>query len=225
MTGASHHSPSLRRSFVEAAFVRTGRRFVDDARELHRQRRAADAEARAPRRDRARHRRERDLENADEIDAERIERAAEVAVLVIGEATPVLLGHFAHGDRLVVGVGDVVAEGDGAVGIIDVAQAIEARIEGADEVASGIVDRCRQPALGVIAKPVVHRKLADVASDRGCDINKKQREEEVEHSRGGDVTQRPELGIESDRSHQPAHDAPRHPQAELAEGGQMPQDV
>ena len=55
-----------------------------------------------------------DLQDADEVDAERIERAAEVAVLVIDEALPVLLGHLADGDRLVVGVGDVVAELDGA---------------------------------------------------------------------------------------------------------------
>ena len=128
-------------------------------------------------RDRAGHRRQRDFQDAEEVDAEWIEQAAEIAILVIGQALPVVLGHLADGDRLVIGVGDVVAELDGAVGVVDVAQAIEARIERADEVAFGIVDGRRQPALGVVAKLVVHRQLADVAPDRRHHVDEKQREQ------------------------------------------------
>src|SRR6185437_14477588 len=47
---------------LEAAFVQARRGLVDDAGELHRQRRAADAEARSPRCDRTGYRRQRDLE-------------------------------------------------------------------------------------------------------------------------------------------------------------------
>ena len=45
--------PELAPELGEAAFARARRRLVDHARELHRQRRAADAEARPPERDRA----------------------------------------------------------------------------------------------------------------------------------------------------------------------------
>ena len=92
------------------------------------------------------------FEHADEVDPERIEQAAEVAVLVIDETLPIGLGHLAHRNRFVVRVGDVIAEIDGRAGVIDVAQAIEARIEGADEIALRVIDRGRKPALGVVAQ-------------------------------------------------------------------------
>ena len=175
------------------------------------------------RRDRACHCRQRDFKDAKEVDAEWIERTSEIAILVIGKAAPVLLGNIADGDRLMVGVGDVVAQLDGAVGVVDVAQAIEARIERADKISFGIVDGRRQPALGVVAKLIVHRQLADVAPDRRRDVDEKQREQRVDHCCRQHVAQRSEFRIESDGQHQPAHDAPRHRQAELAERGQMPQ--
>ena len=167
----------------------------------------------------------RNLQDAEKIDAERIERAAEIAILVIGKAPPVLLGNVADRDRLVVGVGDVVAELDGAVGVIDVAQAIEARIERADEAAFRIVDGRREPALGVVAELVVHRQLAEIAPDRRRHVNENEREQDVDDRRRQDVAQGAEFRIESDGCHQPAHDAPRHPQAEIAERGQKPQKM
>ena len=60
-----------------------------------------------------------------------------------------------------VGVGDVAAERDGRVRVVDVALAVEARIEGADEIAAGIVDGGREPALGVVAQLVGEEVLPD----------------------------------------------------------------
>ena len=97
-----------------------------------------------------------------------------------------------------VGVGDVVAQLDSAVGVVDVAQAIEARIERADKISFGIVDGRRQPALGVVAKLIVHRQLAEVAPDRRRHVNEKQREQRVCHSSCQHVAQRSEFWVESD---------------------------
>ncbi len=202
----------------ERALVGARRRLVDDAHELHGKRRAADAEAQVPRGNGAPQRRERDLEHAREIDAEGIEQAAEVLVLQEHEALPVMLRHLAHGDRLVVGVGDVVADIDGRARVVDVAQAIEARVEGADEVAVGVVDGGRQPALGVIAQLLAKRDLADEAANGRDDVDERHGEEDVEEHSAGDVAQRPETGIERHPVEQHAQETERqeHQQLERA---------
>ena len=103
---------------------------------------------------------------------------ADVAVLVIGQAAPIVLWHLAHGDRLVVGVGDVVAELDGHARIVHVALGIEARIEGADEIVGIVVDGGRQPALGGIADAIAQIGAARVGADRRDDIDQPEREDE-----------------------------------------------
>jgi hypothetical protein len=95
-----------------------------------------------PERDRARERRERDLQHTEKIDAVGVE----VPILVIEEAPPVVLGHFAHGDRFVIGVGDISAERNGGVRIVDIALAIKARVKGPDKRTPRVVDRGREPA-------------------------------------------------------------------------------
>ncbi len=60
-----------------------------------------------------------------------------------------------------VGIGGVVADVDGAVGVIDVTKTIEAGVEGAGEVSVAVVDRRRQPALGVIAQLIGEKVMAD----------------------------------------------------------------
>ena len=122
--------------------------------------------------------------------------AAEVAVLVIDEALPVVLRHLAHGDRLVVGVGDVVAEVDGLARVVDVALAIEARVEGADEAAARIVDGGREPALGVVVQLVGERVVADDAADRRQHVDQQQGEGEIDDAGAGDVAQRAEARVE-----------------------------
>ena len=175
-------------------FVGARRRIVDHAHELHGQRRAAQPEARLPECDRTLDGRERDLEDADEVDAVGVEQPADVAVLVMDEAAPVVLRHLAHRDRLVVGVGDVAADPDGGVRVIDVALAVEARVEGADEAAAGIVDGGREPALGVVAQLVGEEMLADDPPQRRDRIDQQQREQQVQHRRRHDMPERSEVG-------------------------------
>ncbi len=95
----------LAAQFRHGAFVCVGRRVVDHAHELHRQRGTADAEARPLARDRAQQRRVGDLEDAGQIDAERISPRADVAILVVDEALPVEGRHVADGNGFVVGIG------------------------------------------------------------------------------------------------------------------------
>ena len=139
---------------------------------------------------------QRNLENAGQIDAVGIEPAAEVAVLLEDQALPVMFGHILDGNGFVVGIGDIVAEFDGRVGVVDVAQAIEAGIEGADEIALGIVDGGREPAFGVVAQLVAHGGPAEDAPDGGDDVDEEERECDVDDRRGCHVTQGSQLGIE-----------------------------
>ena len=209
----------------QSALAEARRRLVDHARELHRQCRAADAEDRAARRYRARHRRQRDFHDAREIDAERVERAAEVAILMEGEAAPILFRHLADRNGFVIGVRYVAAMRDRRVRVVHVAQAIEARIEGADEISLGIIDGGGEPALGVVAELLVHREVAQIAADGRCDVDQEESEEDVEKGGGEDVAQWPELRIESHAHHQPAQHRARQPENKFRESRQMPQET
>ena len=95
---------------------------------------------------------------------------------MIDEALPIVFWHLAHRDRLVVGIGDVVAEVDRLAGVVHVTQAIEARIEGADEVAARVVDGRRQPALGVVVQFFAQRVVAHDAADGRQHVDEQQRE-------------------------------------------------
>lgn len=191
--------PQLAHELGTAALRGARRRVIDNPRELHRQRRTADPEARSLERDRAGERRDRDLQYADEIDAVRVERAAEVAILVIDKASPVMLGHFAHRDRLVVGIGDVVPKRDGGVRKVDIALAIEARIKGADKRTTRVVDSGCKPAFGVVAQLVAQKMLPDQAAQRGHDIDEHEREGHVAGGKAKAMAQRPEARPDGQR--------------------------
>src|SRR5262249_61786660 len=95
---------------------------------------------------------------------------------MIDEASPVGLGHFAYRDRLVVGIGYVVSECDGGVRVVDIALAIEARIKGADERTTGVVDSGCKPAFGIGAQLLAEKMLPDDAAQRRNDIDEHNRE-------------------------------------------------
>ena len=168
-----------------------------------------------------RQRRVGDLEHADEIDAVGIERPADVPVLVVDEALPVVLGHLAHGDRLVVGVGDVAAERDGRVRVVDVALAVEARIEGADEAAARIVDGGGEPALGVVAQLVGEEVLPDEPAQRRYHVDECQREGQVADGEGQHVAQRAEAGPGGEREDEEAQNANRQREQQLERADQQ----
>jgi len=113
------------------------------------------------------------------------------------EALPVVLGYFANGDRLVVGIGDVVTQFDRLAGVIHIAQAIEAGIEGADKIALCVVYGGRKPALRVIAKLFAECVVADKSAYRGNDVDKRDCKENIEERCACDIAQRPQPGIES----------------------------
>ena len=138
-----------------------------------------------------------------------------MAVLVVDEALPVVLGHLAHGDRLVVGVGDVAVERDGRVRVVDVALAVEARIEGADEAAARVVHGRGQPPLGVVAQLVAEEVLPDEAAQRRDDVDERQREHEVADGEAETVAQRAEAGPGGEHEGEPAHDAKRQREQQL----------
>ena len=119
-------------------------------------------------------RRERDFKDAEQIYAVRVEPRAEIAVLVEQQALPVEFGHVADGYRLMVGVGSVVPDFDGVVGVVHVARAIEARIEGADEAAAAVVNGCRHPAFSVVFQLVGDGVGTGYAADGSDDINETQ---------------------------------------------------
>ncbi len=114
-----------------------------------------------------------------------------------------------------VGVGDVVAEVDRLAGVVDVAQAIEARIEGADEVAARVVDGRRQPALGVVVQLFAQRVVADDAADGRQHVDEQQRERDVENGGAGDVAQRAEPRVESNPVQQQMQNAERQERQQL----------
>ncbi len=203
------------------AFGSARRRVVDHAHELHRQRRAADAERRPPQRDRARHRRIGDFQNAQEIDAVGIERGAEIAILVEQQALPVVFRHLAHGDRLVVGVRHVVAERDLAFRVVDVALAIEARIERADETAAAIVDGRRQPTLGVVAQLVGEEIVPHHAAHRRHHVDQRAREQRVQDCEARQMPQRGEVG----QHRHGEHDEPRRHEGEPHQQFQRTREV
>ena len=149
--------------------------------------------------DRAHDRRVGNFQDTVEVDAGWIEPGAEVAILVIGEALPVGFGHVADRDRLVVGVGHVVADFDGGLGVVDVAEAIEARVERADERPGIVVNGSRQPALARIAQFLPHGPVADVAPDRRHDVDQQDSEDHVADAEGDQMAQRAELGAKNRR--------------------------
>ena len=105
-----------------------------------------------------------DLQDAVEVDPIGVQPSAEIPVLVIGQALPVGIRHVADRNGLVVGISGVVAEFDGQIRIIDVAQAIEARIEGTDESAGRIVDGRGEPPLGSVVQLLAGGATADDAT-------------------------------------------------------------
>jgi len=198
MTGASHHSGSLRRELREPPLARRGRRLVDHARELHRQGRAADTESRPSRRNGSRHRGIGYLQYPKEIDAIGIEPGADVAVLVPGQAPPIPVGDLTHGDRLVIGIGGVGTHLDGTVGVIDVAAAIEPGVEGPDEITLSVVDRGREPAFRIVVQLVALQVMTDEAADWGDGVDEDQGEGDVGDGGSQQVPERAEARIERD---------------------------
>ena len=80
-----------------------------------------------------------------------------------------------------IGVRGIIPNLNDVICVVDIAQAIEAGVKGADEVAFGIVDGGCQPALGVIAELVVHGEAARVAADRRDDIDQHKSEQDIEY--------------------------------------------
>ena len=126
---------------------------------------------------------------------------------MIDEALPVVVRHLFDGNRLVIGIGHVIAKFDGGVSVINVAQAIEARVECADEIAFGIVKGGGEPAFGVIAEFISHRQLAGISAYRRDDVDEKEGKGDIAHGGHEHVPERPELRIERDGLHDQPHSA------------------
>ncbi len=212
--------PQLAPELGGGAFAGAGRGIVDDAHELHGQRRAAEADAGPLEGDRSIERGERNLEDAHEIDAVGVEETADMAVLVIDEAAPIVLGHLAHGDGFVIGVGDVAAELDRRVRVVDVALAVEARVESADEAAARVVDGGRQPSLGIVAQLVGEKMLTDDAAQGRDDVDEQQRECQIGHRGGHDMPEGPEIEPRRRQQQQGVQQAQRQREHQLERADQ-----
>ncbi len=105
------------------------------------------------------------------------------------------------------------------IGVVDVAQAIEPGVEGADEVAGRVIDGGRKPALGVVAELFTQHILAGDAAQRGDRINEDQRKRDVDGGGDGEMPERPEAGIECDPFAEKAHDPHRDADQKLARTG------
>ena len=68
----------------------------------------------------------------------------------------------------------VITDFNGVVGVVHVARAIEARIEGADEAAAAVVNGCRHPAFSVVFQLVGDGVGTGYAADGCDDINETQ---------------------------------------------------
>jgi hypothetical protein len=104
----------------------------------------------------------------------------------------------------VIRVGDVAAERDCCVRVVYVALAVEARVEGADEAAAGIVDGGREPALGIVAQLVGKEVLPDKPAHRGHGVDQHHGEGEIGDGERQRPAQRAEAGLGGQRKKQDA---------------------
>ena len=117
-------------------------------------------------------------------------------VLLQRQASPIALGHVAHMQRLVVGVGDVVGQFDRPAGVVEVELAVECGIENTDEAGVFVVDRGAERAFICIAQHLAHPDLPGQTAQRRINVDQQQGEKDIEDEWRGDDAQASQSGIE-----------------------------